>query len=180
MSDGDGSSEESSEQMLSALLLVFSTLLSLVLVLGKALHNRPKLNKILSEPGMTLLVGIFVSFVIRAFLWTEDLIMGVDQENEEDSNYGYQVLLSFPNDLFFLGLLPPILFNSGFELQRELFFRHIKAIMSFATVGTAVAGFSAGYMLYGIRELGWFGDFSPTLLELLTFGALIAATVSII
>ena len=178
MSDGDGSSEDSSEQMLSALLLVFSTLLSLVLVLGKALHNRPKLNKILSEPGMTLLVGIFVSFVIRAFLWTEDLIMGADHENEEDSNYTYQLLLSFPNDLFFLGLLPPILFNSGFELQRELFFRHIKAIMSFATVGTAVAGFSAGYMLYGIRELGWFGDFSPTLLELLTFGALIAATVS--
>jgi hypothetical protein len=30
--------------------------------------------------------------------------------------------------------------------------------------------------LYGVKLLGWFGDFDPTLLELLTFGVLIAAT----
>ena len=30
--------------------------------------------------------------------------------------------------------------------------------------------------MYGIKSLGWFSDFEPTLLELLAFGSLIAAT----
>jgi sodium/hydrogen exchanger 8 len=36
----------------------------------------------------------------------------------------------------------------------------------------------AGGILIGIRELGWFGNsnFQPTIMELLTFGAMIAAT----
>jgi NhaP-type Na+/H+ or K+/H+ antiporter len=73
--------------------------------------------------------------------------------------------------------LPPILFNSGYELQRELFFRHFRAIVSFAVVGTIVSGFATGFILFGLEKLNWFGeDFNPSILELLTFGALIAAT----
>jgi sodium/hydrogen exchanger 8 len=43
-------------------------------------------------------------------------------------------------------------------------------------LGTTISGLVTGSTLYGIKLLGWMGDFDPTFLELLTFGALIAAT----
>eukprot|EP00980_Cylindrotheca_fusiformis_P000687 scaffold167_cov110-Cylindrotheca_fusiformis.AAC.15 len=170
------------EHVISTLLLLVVSLLALVLVLSKGLHDRPKLNAVLSEPGMVLLVGISVSLLVRLFASAdyypqEDNNTDDANDNEEEEEINVlRLLFSFPKEVFFLGFLPPILFNSGYELQRELFFRHIKAIVSFAVVGTLISGFSTGFILYGVGELGWFGDFDPALLELLTFGALIAAT----
>jgi NhaP-type Na+/H+ or K+/H+ antiporter len=84
--------------------------------------------------------------------------------------------ISFSSNIFFMALLPPILFNSGYELQIELFYRHIKPITLFAALGTNISGFATGFALYGVNLLGWFGYFDLTPLELLTFGALIATT----
>lgn len=130
---------------------------------------------------MVLLVGISVSLIVRLFASADSSIFdtddgGVAEEDEEEEVNIFALLFSFPKEVFFLGFLPPILFNSGYELQRELFFRHIKAIVSFAVVGTLISGFSTGFILFGVREMGWLGDFNPATLELLTFGALIAAT----
>ncbi|OEU13844.1 Sodium/hydrogen exchanger [Fragilariopsis cylindrus CCMP1102] len=85
--------------------------------------------------------------------------------------------LLFPSKVFFLALLPPILFNSGYQLQRELFYRHFGAIALFSIGGTVLSAFGAGGFLWFLSTKGWLGDaFNPTPLELLTFGALIAAT----
>jgi NhaP-type Na+/H+ or K+/H+ antiporter len=109
-----------------------------------------------------------------------------DIYNEEfdESEYATKYLralpnffLLFPSKIFFLVLLPPILFNSGYQLQRELFYRHFSAIALFSIGGTALSAFGAGGFLWFLSDKGWLGDaFDPKPLELLTFGALIAAT----
>jgi len=180
------------EHKISVLFLAIVSLLATVLVFAKGLHDRPKLNSFLSEPGMVLLVGIAVSLVVSFFAGFNDFVdaneaaaaaadAGDDNifkmydENEAGESI-LKLMFSFPKEVFFFGFLPPILFNSGYELQREMFFRHIKAIGAFAVIGTVISGFSTGFILYGVREAGWLGDFEPATLELLTFGALIAAT----
>jgi NhaP-type Na+/H+ or K+/H+ antiporter len=150
--------------------LCFFILLLLILFLSKVLHSRPRLRSVLSEPAMTVLFGILCSFLIKCFQEIDEDIEG------EDSNTAYlaSTILNFPTRVFFMALLPPILFNSGYQLQRELFYRHFGPIALFACVGTCVSGFTVGYLLWLSKP--WMGDFDPTLLELLTFGSMLAAT----
>lgn len=161
--------------------LLFLALVALVLVMARWLHHRPKLNSVLSEPALVLLVGMFFSFVIKVFFVAGDRYDdAADGEGENGSAQHpsdlSSAILSFSGPIFFMALLPPIMFNSGYELKRELFFRHIKPIVAFAAIGTTVSGLVTGFLLFGAREAGWLGVVSPSLLELLTFGALIAAT----
>ena len=130
-----------------------------------------------------LVVGMFAGFFLNLYLAKFMPVEEVDWDqytNEAlQEEEGYRVassLLSFRPNVFFMALLPPILFNSGYQLRRELFYRHIRPIVMFACLGTFLSSLCTGLSLYGIKELGWMGDFSPTLLELLTFGSLIAAT----
>jgi NhaP-type Na+/H+ or K+/H+ antiporter len=170
--------------------LFFMSLIALVLMLGRTLHHQPKLNSILSEPAMVLLIGMFFSFLIKVFfqdtaveIITPDEADAYMDANDDDNantivdqDKFSNTALQFSEEIFFMALLPPILFYSGYELKRELFFRHIKPIVSFAAIGTTVSGLVTGFLLWGILKAGWLGVVQPTLLELLTFGALIAAT----
>lgn len=159
--------------------LFFGGVLATVLLLSKFLHSRPQLNAILSEPAMVLMIGMFFSLTVRVFFKgaleeAEDVEDG--QADDDDADHLTDKILSFPNRVFFMALLPPILFNSGYELQRELFYRHFKPIALFSALGTTISGVVTGCTLYGIKLMGWMGNFDPSFLELLTFGALIAAT----
>jgi len=196
---------EENDQTLPVFFLFFMMLLALVLLLGRALHNRPMLNSYLSEPAMVLIVSVLVSFVVKIFFGTEDSSNSGQEEqdggyydgyyayndnddrnDEQQSSNSYygsvdqnqlsKFLLTFSGELFFMVFLPPIMFHSGYELKRELFFRHLKPIVSFAVVGTAISGIVTGMILWGASTLGWTGEVTPNLWELLTFGALITAT----
>jgi len=171
-------SDEDGRNTLPVFFLFFLLLLALVLMLGKVLHNRPTLNSILSEPAMILIVSAIFSFLIKLFL---SVSSSYNSDNNKyggvDPNLLSEFLLNFSGEVFFMVFLPPILFNSGYELKRELFFRHLKPIVSFAVVGTAVSGIVTGLLLYGLSTLGWLSDdIDMNLLELLTFGSLITAT----
>lgn len=180
-------SSDDDDDTVSLYFLFFASVLALVLLLSKALHKRPWLNSILSEPAMVLLVGMFFSFFVSFFFLLEkklheesqpddDAAASVMNEQIKEEGFLTETILSFPNKVFFMALLPPILFNSGYQLQRELFYRHIKPITLFAALGTTISGLVTGCTLFGAKSLGLFGDFDPAFLELLTFGALIAAT----
>ena len=88
-----------------------------------------------------------------------------------------QSILTFSPTVFFVVLLPPIIYNSGYHIQRDLFFRNLRPICMFAFIGTAICTVAVASILTGV---GW--AFFPTFaaqtsfLELLTFGALISAT----
>ena len=173
------------EEGISAYFVLFSALLALVLVLSKFLHDRPRLASLLPEAGMILIVGvIFGAFVQVLFdphnndtaQQQDDDNVGDDQDVDEEVAAS---LLSFSDEVFFLFLLPPIIFNSGYHLRKELFFGHITPIVLFAVVGTTISAFVAAFFLHFVHQLGWIEgreDFHPTFTELLTFGALISAT----
>ena len=48
-------------------------------------------------------------------------------------------LMTFSDDLFFYFCLPPIVFASGFNMQRKKFFQNIRNIVLFGLIGTLIA-----------------------------------------
>ncbi|GFY90620.1 sodium hydrogen exchanger 2 [Actinidia rufa] len=48
-------------------------------------------------------------------------------------------ILVFSEDLFFIYLLPPIIFNAGFQVKKKQFFRNFITIMLFGAIGTIIS-----------------------------------------
>ncbi|KAL4310307.1 hypothetical protein GQ457_01G031030 [Hibiscus cannabinus] len=86
-------------------------------------------------------------------------------------------LLVFSEDLFFIYLLPPIIFNAGFQVKKKQFFRNFMTIMLFGAVGTLIsfAIVSVGaieiFKIMNIEDLQ-IGDY-------LAIGAIFSATDSV-
>lgn len=79
-------------------------------------------------------------------------------------------VLSFDSSIFFIVFLPPIIFNSGYHLHRQLFYRYFTPICLFAFVGSMTSMVLVAILLHGVCYL--LPNFSPTFNELLAFGAL--------
>jgi NhaP-type Na+/H+ or K+/H+ antiporter len=185
------SSEENDRAVeeISMYFLLFAGLLASVIILSKVLLDHPRISSFMSEASLTLLVGIVAGLLVH-FIFLRDeydeytVNYSLSDEDEEETEVVIVAnsLLSFDPNVFFMALLPPILFHSGYSIRRELFYRHIKPILMYACVGTTISALSTAFMLYGVSMLGWMGPdsnlntFNPSLLELLTFGSLIAAT----
>ncbi|CAI7746010.1 unnamed protein product [Closterium sp. NIES-53] len=60
------------------------------------------------------------------------------------------LVLRFDEDLFFIYLLPPIIFNAGFQVKKKQFFRNFGAIMAYGIVGVFI---SFGVISAGCRSL---------------------------
>ena len=84
-------------------------------------------------------------------------------------------LLGFDNALFFLGLLPPVIFYSGYELHPQWLFGLFYQIVGFAVVGTFVSAVIVGIVLK-IASVCHLAPLDITFAETLTFGALVSAT----
>jgi sodium/hydrogen exchanger 8 len=82
--------------------------------------------------------------------------------------------MTFDPNIFFVGLLPPIIFNSGYTMKRRYFFENITPILTYSIVGTFVMSVVTGCLLYSVGRFGWTTKLS--LAEALTFGSLISAT----
>ena len=80
---------------------------------------------------------------------------------------------SFPN-LFFVMLLPPIIFESGFSLDKASFFSNFGAICLYALLGTFLSCGVVGGVVWLMGLSG--AMYSPSLLDAFTFGAIISAT----
>nr|BAJ34110.1 unnamed protein product [Eutrema halophilum] len=101
------------------------------------------------------------------------LIVGV-LANVSDTETSIRTWFNFHEEFFFLFLLPPIIFQSGFSLQPKPFFSNFGAIVTFAIIGTFVASVVTGGLVYlgGSMYLMYKLPF----VECLMFGALISAT----
>lgn len=86
-------------------------------------------------------------------------------------------ILVFSEDLFFNYLLPPIIFNAGFQVKKKQFFRNCMTIMLFGAVGTLIS--------FGIVSLGAMHLFnklnigSLSLADYFAIGAIFSATDSV-
>ena len=79
----------------------------------------------------------------------------------------------FSPTAFFLVLLPPIIFESGYNLHKGNFFQNIGSIMVFAIIGTTISAFviGAGIYLLGLADVAYKLSF----VESFAFGSLISA-----
>ncbi|PIA61668.1 hypothetical protein AQUCO_00300891v1 [Aquilegia coerulea] len=83
----------------------------------------------------------------------------------------------FSEDLFFIYLLPPIIFNAGFQVKKKQFFRNFTTIMLFGAVGTLVSFFIIFFGAKKIFEKMDIGDLD--LGDYLAIGAIFSATDSV-
>jgi sodium/hydrogen exchanger 8 len=79
--------------------------------------------------------------------------------------------------IFFLYLVPPILFESGYSLNQKDFFRNFTAIMLFAVVGTLISSIVTGMGLFYLARANWLTGIDPSSpRQGLLFGTLLSAT----
>lgn len=82
--------------------------------------------------------------------------------------------ISFPVHIFFVGILPPIIFDSGYRMTPE-FFKNIGSIAVFAFVGTFISTFVVGGGLALLSERTALLPDYITRKSAFSFGALISA-----
>lgn len=75
--------------------------------------------------------------------------------------------------IFFLIMLPPIIFESGYSLHKGNFFANLGSIILFAIVGTAISAFTVGLGLWVLGEAKI--SYGLTAKQSFGFGALISA-----
>ncbi|XP_075094563.1 sodium/hydrogen exchanger 1 isoform X3 [Nicotiana tabacum] len=135
---------------------LFVALLCACIVIGHLLEE----NRWINESITALIIGLGVGVVIL-------LISGGKSSH----------LLVFSEDLFFIYLLPPIIFNAGFQVKKKQFFVNFITIMLFGAIGTLIscAIISLGAIKFFKKlDIGFLdiGDY-------LAIGAIFAATDSV-
>ncbi|KAJ7297204.1 hypothetical protein O6H91_Y073100 [Diphasiastrum complanatum] len=143
-------------QIAGVSLLLQIVMLGIAFVLGHVLRRRKFYY--LHEAGASLLIGIIVGGIA----------------NISDTEESFRKWFNFNEEFFFLFLLPPIIFQSGFSLQPKPFFSNFWAICTFAVLGTFIASMVTGVLVY----LGglFFLMYPLPFLECLLFGAIVSAT----
>ncbi|NP_001265892.1 Sodium/hydrogen exchanger 2-like [Cicer arietinum] len=135
---------------------LFVALLCACIVLGHLLEE----NRWMNESITALLIGICTGVVILLF-----------------SGGKSSHILVFSEDLFFIYLLPPIIFNAGFQVKKKQFFRNFMTITSFGAVGTLI---SCCIITLGATQAFKRMDIGPLELgDYLAIGAIFAATDSV-
>jgi hypothetical protein len=136
----------------------------------------------LPEAAMVIGVGMLAGYLIHLVVGRRMLANAAQQDisdddaaDQEQVEIDLAALLSFSPEIFFIFLLPPIIFNTGLRMG-ALFFRHITPIVMFAVLGTAISAISTAVILWIVVQCGLTNGFQPSLAELLTFGALISST----
>ncbi|PNW71931.1 hypothetical protein CHLRE_16g671250v5 [Chlamydomonas reinhardtii] len=141
---------------LSEVLLIELSILIVSFVAGRALERIR--FKWMGEAGAALLLGLVVGLIMKAG--------GVEHTVAH--------AVEFRGDIFFYVLLPTIMFDAGYGLDAKVFLRNVGSVCSYAFLGTTISTFVVGLIMWGFGRQGW--CYQMTLLENLTFGALISAT----
>nr|ALR87234.1 antiporter NHX2 [Mesembryanthemum crystallinum] len=136
--------------LLQIMMLVLSFILGHVLRRHKFFY--------IPEASASLLIGLVVGGLANI-------------SNTETSIRGW---FNFHEEFFFLFLLPPTIFQSGFILSPKPFFSNFGAIVTFSILGTFIASVLTGLLVYlgGITFL----MYKLPLIECMMFGALISST----
>nr|CAN99589.1 vacuolar Na+/H+ antiporter [Mesembryanthemum crystallinum] len=135
---------------------LFVALLCGCIVIGHLLEE----NRWMNESITALAIGLATGVVILLF-----------------SGGKSSHLLVFSEDLFFIYLLPPIIFNAGFQVKKKQFFRNFITIIVFGALGTLVS-----FTIISLGAMEFFKKLDIGSLELgdyLAIGAIFAATDSV-
>ncbi|XP_038988548.1 sodium/hydrogen exchanger 1-like [Phoenix dactylifera] len=145
-----------SDHMSVASINLFVALLCACIVIGHLLEE----NRWMNESITALLIGLGTGVII--LLTTKG-----------KSSH----LLVFSEELFFIYLLPPIIFNAGFQVKKKRFFRNFMTIMLFGAVGTLIS-----FIIISLGAIGIIKKMDIGVLEIgdyLALGAIFSATDSV-
>lgn len=104
--------------------------------------------------------GIVLGLIIK-------MIYGTHQE---------LTFVRFQPEIFFFLLLPPIIFEAGYGLDKVRFFRNFWSIFAFAMLGTTISSFIVGFGTYAFAQAGLISFEGEDAYQSLLFGALLSAT----
>jgi len=83
--------------------------------------------------------------------------------------------LTLNPEIFFFILLPPIIFEAAYSLEKKDFFANIWTILLYAFAGTIISTFIIGYLVYWLGLTGAITIDTSNPMEALLFGSLISA-----
>ncbi|CAL4910339.1 unnamed protein product [Urochloa decumbens] len=135
---------------------IFIALLCSCIVIGHLLEGNRWVNESITALVMGLITGGVILFA---------------------TNGTNSRILVFSEDLFFIYLLPPIIFNAGFQVKKKQFFRNFMTIILFGAVGTLIS-----FVIITLGAMGLFKKLDVGPLELgdyLAIGAIFSATDSV-
>ncbi|KAK3732047.1 hypothetical protein RRG08_026434 [Elysia crispata] len=147
-----GAAEEEHHSSLTIffiLLVVAISILVVHLLIQTKFHYLP-------DSIAIVLIGAFIGLLLKLFKFG-------NWKNEE----------AFPPTVFFIVLLPPIIFEGGYNLHKGNFFHNIGSIMVFAVVGTVISAMIVGGGIYLLGQAEVVFQFN--LVESFAFGSLISA-----
>ena len=156
--------EEESVASLSIMLLL--CVLGATILLGSWLKSRGVTW--LHQAGAALLLGIAGGVALLAQAST----LGTSDLGDWLVRYGDYLV--FDTEFFFLFLLPPIIFESGYALNGEAFFRNLGKIAYFAFPGTLLGAASFGVGMFALGAVGLSHSFKFS--NAMMFGSIIGAT----
>jgi len=135
---------------------VFLNIILIICVLVSYLIKEYKIYY-LPESAAAMIIGVAIGAFLSVFL--TDL-----------------TLYQFSPEFFFFVLLPPIIFEAGYALEKKRFFENIGAIALYAVFGTIISTFTVGMLTFLCAQHGLIAGISKTNpMESLLFGALISA-----
>ena len=145
------------ENEVKTLGLTFLFFLMLAWIILMHVYQKISWLHIIPESILAVIIGFCFGLSIKSYLRNENLIN----------------ILSFEPHAFFLLLLPPIMYEAGFSLNKGNFFSNIIPIGSYAIFGTIISSIVFSIIIY---LPGYFYSLYPlTLSEWLQFGSLISA-----
>lgn len=154
--DDDEPTDATEEELISSrALVILLTVLLFVLFLGYFFQVRK--IRVLHESIVSVVLGIFVGLIVSG-----------------DPHLTKNV--SFKPTYFFNILLPPIILNSGYDLNMKNFFRNFGSILIFAFVGTFISTIIIGVLSFLLLITGLNGISHVTFLETCLWGAILSST----
>ncbi|GMT23484.1 hypothetical protein PFISCL1PPCAC_14781, partial [Pristionchus fissidentatus] len=128
----------------------------LLACIAKLIFNRAEnLTKIFPESSLLIALGLGIGMLL-------------ENSRVDKSRF------TLDSHMFFLYLLPPIIFDAGYFMPNRAFFKNWDSILLFSVVGTLFNALAIGFSLYGLQQLFSFTR-SFTTFEILLFSSLISA-----
>lgn len=141
---------------ISTEILIMLSLLMLAITLGHYLKKSQ--HKYLQESGLTVLIGVLAAFICK--LCSMEVYL-----TNLSKHFG---------NLFMILLLPPIIFESGFNMNKKPFFANFGTVLAYSFLGTFIAIFTSSTLFYAVGMTSLSPQFSWR--ESFAFGSLISAT----
>ncbi|KAL4313430.1 hypothetical protein GQ457_01G006700 [Hibiscus cannabinus] len=132
---------------------MFVALLCLCLVIGHLLEE----NRWVNESITAIIIGSIAGTVI--------LLLSKGKSSH---------ILRFDEQLFFIYLLPPIIFNAGFQVKKKQFFQNFITIMLFGVIGVFISSAIVTAGSWWLFPMLGFGGLTPR--EYLAVGTIFSST----